>query len=208
MQPHFLPMSYIGKNNCEIWLNAKVYYSQSEQSTTCNSTPVDHCDLNILNVPLVLVAMSATFWKASRNAATANTVVLWGSKQQNICSHQRQCWLGTETELLKINLIHIWRTQIKALSRMKRLMWTWSEFDAVKSMKPVSFIILWFIRVFLYHFVNPTLEQTITQQPMQQNVDCTGGPHGLRVPFETGPKASINISEKMKEITNKRRLEC
>lgn len=132
-----LPMSY----SIQGW--------NSTKSTTCNSTTVDHRDLNILNVPLVLVAMSATFWKASRNAATANTVVLWGSKQQNIYSHQRQCWLGTETELLKINLIHILRMQIKALSRMKRLMWILSKFDAVKSMRPegFSFVILWFRRV-------------------------------------------------------------
>ncbi len=73
-------------------------------------------------------------------------------------------------------------------------------------MIPVSFVILLFIRALIHHFVNPTLKQTITQQPMQPNVDFTGGPHGLRVPFETGPKASINISEKMKEITNKRHL--
>lgn len=50
---------------------------------------------------------------------------LWfceGSKQQNIYSHQRQCWLRTAGRPVENHLIHFLRMQIK--DRMEGLMWT------------------------------------------------------------------------------------
>lgn len=192
--PAPLPTSYTGMKLCNLTMQKFITVTQKSQQPATQKLLIILIS-TCVNVPLVLVAMSATFWKASRNTAAANTVVLRESKQQNIYSHQRQSWLGTATEHLKINLIHILRMQIKAMSRIKCMMWTWLHEVHETSGCPIC----WFRRVLIRHLFDPTLVQTITHA-----AKC----RLHRVPFGTGPKASINIFKKMKEITNKRLLRC
>lgn len=77
--------------------DTKPRFSNNTTTTLTHTLTHTHTHNHVSVLPLLLVARSATFWKASRNAATATTVVLGNTTERLfgfcvVCFAQRSFW--------------------------------------------------------------------------------------------------------------------